>query len=191
MPATFTIKYLQSGHTEETWLTRGIYYEFADRSTIEVLTHLVWYETCRKFTEGEWIELPSQIRQQIAELNDSGSDAYKFAEWNDEQIRMANPRGTSESFRLSRIADLESRLEWRTHRSSPPKCIFCGNSDIIYPLTIDETESELEIPGLGKVRIESAGISSTDFMNWFFTPEGDRIPRNTQTTYWGVPDSDK
>jgi hypothetical protein len=191
MPATYTIKYLQSGHNEEIWLTRGIYYELADGSTLDVHTLLVWCATCRQFTDGEWIESPSQIRQQIAELNDCKSEAYQITEWTDELIRKDNPHGKMKSFRLSRIADLESRLEWSINRSSPPKCILCGNSDIFYPLTKNDNESEIEIPGLGKVCIEEVGISSTEFMNWYFTPEGDRIPRDSQPTYWGIPDRNK
>jgi hypothetical protein len=33
-------------------------------------------------------------------------------------------------------------------------------------------------------------MCSTVFNEWFFTPEGDRIPRDTQPTYWAFPESD-
>jgi hypothetical protein len=31
------------------------------------------------------------------------------------------------------------------------------------------------------------GLCSNDFNEWFFTPEGDRIPRDTKPTYWYHP----
>jgi hypothetical protein len=34
-------------------------------------------------------------------------------------------------------------------------------------------------------------MCSTDFNEWFFTPEGDRIPRDTKPTYWHHPVLDK
>jgi predicted oxidoreductase len=30
-------------------------------------------------------------------------------------------------------------------------------------------------------------MCSTRFNEWFFTPEGDRIPRDTKPTYWHHP----
>ena len=188
MPANFKLTYLATGHTEETWLSRGIYYEFPDCSTINVNTHIAWCGTCREFTDGELIRSPDEIRKQIADLRNPESTTYKFAEWNDQQMKAATGKSDS-NYRATRIAEMESRLEWRLERNSPPKCIVCGTTDIVFPLSMHETVSEIDIPDIGTVRVESAGICSTEFMNWYFTPEGNRIPRNTKPTYWGIPDA--
>ena len=167
---------------------RGIYYEFPDGCLIDLETHLAWCANCRTFTDGELIQSPDEIRQQIADLQNPESAAYKFAEWNEQQIEMATGKSDA-NYRESRITQLASRLKWRLQRIAPPKCIQCGSTDIVFPLSMDETESEIEIPDVGPVRVESAGISSTEFMNWFFTPEGDRIARKTTPGYWG-PNTD-
>ena len=39
--------------------------------------------------------------------------------------------------------------------------------------------------------IHCVGMCSTSFNEWFFTPEGDRIPRDTRPTYWHHPELDK
>jgi hypothetical protein len=187
MPATYTLTYLSTGHTVETWLLRGVYYELADGSAIDVTTRIAWCRKCREFTDGELIESPDEIRQQIKALRTPESAAYKFAEWNNQQIQAATGK-TDSNWRESNIAALESRLKWRLERNSPPKCLVCGSTDIVFPLSKDETVSEINIPDIGTVRVESAGISSTEFANWFYTPEGDRIPRYATPTYWGVPD---
>jgi|GEM_PF-4983383 len=41
------------------------------------------------------------------------------------------------------------------------------------------------------IQIDCVGMCSTSFNEWFFTPEGDRIPRDTQPTYWHHPELDK
>jgi hypothetical protein len=181
--------YLRTGRTEETWLMRGIYYEFPDGSTIDVDTHIAWCGNCCAFTDGELIESPDYIREQIADLRNPESDAYKFAVWNEQQIQLATGKSDPHSCELM-IAALDLRLKWRLKRISPAKCIQCGSTDLVFPLSMHDTESEIEISDVGPVRVESAGISSTEFMNWFFTSEGDRIARNTTPTYWGVSDTD-
>lgn len=45
--------------------------------------------------------------------------------------------------------------------------------------------------GDGMIQIDCVGMCSTSFNEWFFTPEGDRIPRDTQPTYWHHPELDK
>ena len=188
MPATFEITYLRDGRTEETWLTRGLYYELENGQNLDVNTHIAWCSECKLFTDGELIQTPDEICNQIAELRDPSSAARKFADWNAEQIRIATGRA-ARNYNADRITTLETRLKWSILRKSPPKCILCGKTDITFPLTMHETEAELDIPEIGRVRIECAGISSTEFMNWFFTPEGDRVTRDTKPTYWGIPDN--
>ena len=45
--------------------------------------------------------------------------------------------------------------------------------------------------GVGQLQIDCVGMCSTKFNEWFFTPEGDRIPRDTRSTYWHHPELDK
>ena len=47
---------------------------------------------------------------------------------------------------------------------------------------------EVSIPtGPGSVILSVSGLCSTSFNNRFYTPEGDRIPRDTKPTYWSLP----
>jgi len=190
MPGTYKITYLQTGCIEQFCLTRGIYYELEDGSTLDVDTHIVWCGSCRRFTDGEWIRTPDELRRQILELRDPQSLAYKVSELNEHDVRSITGEEVIPGFREKLIRELKIRLQWRLNRSAPPKCISCGSTDIIAPLGDDDTEAAMDLPEIGPVRIESEGIASTEFVNRFFTPEGDRIPRATVPTYWGVPGAD-
>lgn len=57
---------------------------------------------------------------------------------------------------------------------------MCGSSEIV-PLTLG---SVVEISEGVTVMVRVVGMCSTDFNEWFYTPEGDRIPRDTKPTYW-------
>jgi hypothetical protein len=37
--------------------------------------------------------------------------------------------------------------------------------------------------GEGMIQIDCVGMCSTSFNEWFLTPQGDRIPRETRPTY--------
>jgi hypothetical protein len=69
-------------------------------------------------------------------------------------------------------------------RESPPKCLECGSTEIV----VFPVGGRVKNPtGSGRVEITITGHCSTSFNNRFYTPEGDRIPRDTKPTYWTLP----
>ena len=64
---------------------------------------------------------------------------------------------------------------------------MCGSTDIRFPGD-DET---VEIPARGTALVEWTGMCSTDFNNWYYTPDGIRIPRDTKRARWGFPDEEE
>ena len=69
-------------------------------------------------------------------------------------------------------------------RESPPKCLECGSTEIVVFPVGERAGNPM---GPGWVEITITGLCSTSFNNRFYTPEGDRIPRDTKPTYWTLP----
>jgi hypothetical protein len=186
MPGFYTITYVDSGRTREYAGTRGNYYEFTDGSTIGVVSRPVWCEQCEEVTDGEWIETEEEVRQDITDLTDPNSWLYQFHEKSEEIGQLPGRPPIRFGLRENALKIAQERLIWRTQRKSPPKCLSCGSERIFHA----DADGNVFVYGLLVVRIESCGMCSTTFRNWFFTPEGERIPRETQPTYWQLPESE-
>lgn len=89
-----------------------------------------------------------------------------------------------DQFRQSLIERAQKRRRWRERRSAPPKCIRCGSTEIT---TLPNNKPVPNPEGDGTITVSISGMCSTDFNEWYFTPEGDRIPRDTKSTYWHHP----
>jgi hypothetical protein len=76
---------------------------------------------------------------------------------------------------------LEKRRRWRIDRKSPPKCLSCGSCEIVL---LSDGQKVVNPTGSGWIEVTVTGLCSTPFMNRFYTPEGDRIPKDTMPTYW-------
>ena len=183
MPALYRIKYLPDGPEMDVCGTRGNYYEFDDGSRLDVHTTLIWCRQCATIRDGERIESLEDIDRQIKDLNDPASELYRMTA----NSVLQELTGRGEEFRLEQIEKLKRRRRWREARTSPPKCISCGSTDL-YVFPVNEVGPNPTAPG--EVEVNIIGMCSTDFNNWFFTPEGDRIPRDTKPTYWHHPDLD-
>jgi hypothetical protein len=82
------------------------------------------------------------------------------------------------------LREARRRREWLQARRWPPKCIRCGTTDVV---DLPEGRAVLHPAGNGTITLSWVGMCSTPFNEWFFTPEGDRIPRDTTPTYWHHP----
>ena len=92
-----------------------------------------------------------------------------------------------DKFRLDQIAKATRRRAWRERRTSPPRCIRCGSTDVVvFPIG----EPVPHPAGPGAIEVSITGMCSTSFNEWFFTPEGERIPRDTKPTHWHHPGLD-
>lgn len=164
MPAVYEIRFLPGGEILEFYGSRGDSYEFGDGSQIGVISKPVWCRRCGEFTDGESIEDLDDIDQLLADLHDPSSKVS---------------RGLH--YRLRIIEQVEERRRWLSSRKSPPKCLECGSTEIVVFRIGERAENPR---GPGWVEITVTGHCSTSFNNRFCTPEGDRIPRDTQPTYW-------
>jgi hypothetical protein len=185
MPGFYEITFLPEGKVQRFAGSRGNYYEFEDGSHLDIHTAPVWCHHCGDITHGEQIKALEEIDKELADLDDPNSELYRFTMMSLlPELDAISPR---ESFRLERIEETRKRRQWNERRSSPPKCIHCGSTNI----TLLPMEQPILIPpGPISVVVRFAGMCSTDFNEWFFTPEGDRIPRDTKPTHWHHPQLD-
>lgn len=172
MPVSYEISFLPNGPVEKFAGSRGNYYKFDDGSHQDVLATPVWCRCCKKVTEGEELRSLWDIDKTVAELRLSLEQAII-----DDQVGRTSrtPKGWTQVLR-GRIEETIKLRQWRVGRSSAPKCLLCGSTDIFaFPVG-----SPVQHPaGTGMIEIRCVGLCSTNFNEWFFTPEGDRIVRRT------------
>jgi hypothetical protein len=180
----YEIRWLPNGTTEPFAGSRGNYYEFSESDRLDLYSVPVWCHRCRRITDGEDLSTVEEIDKQIRDLNDPSSELYRMT-----RHGLVNELlGKGEELLEERLAELQRRRRWRKSRQSPPKCIHCGTSEILaLPMGVPVPNPL----GDGEIQVDCVGMCSTSFNEWFFTPEGDRIPRDTQPTYWYHPELDK
>jgi hypothetical protein len=177
MPASYEIRRLPDGPIEEFFGSRGNYYEFSESDRLDLHSVPVWCACCAEFTEGEDLSTVEEIDQKIRALNDPASELYRMTRYG----LLDDLFGKGQEFLRDQLGELQRRRRWRTGRNSPPKCIVCGSNKI----TIIPEGTPMPHPnGDGMIEIACVGMCSTEFNEWYFTPEGDRIPRDTKPTYW-------
>lgn len=184
MPGLYEIRYQPEGRVEQFAGSRGNFYEFSDGSRIDLVSVPAWCRQCGDIRHGEQTESVEAIDEELAELLDPTT--WAFQRYSDPSFVEIFGREVGEKVRDSRIEALKARRRWREQRVSPAKCIYCGSTDIIVP----GCEPFPNPAGAGTIQIGGIGMCSTEFNQWFFTPEGDRIPRDTKPTYWHHPDLD-
>lgn len=184
MPAWYEIRFSNVDGKTDWYESRGFYYELADGTNIGLHSTIAWCCQCEDFVNAEWIPSLEYVENELDELRTPGSRAY-------DRHTSTEPPFDKSPFKERRArnfaeakVEAAQRVEWRRKRISPPKCLICGTCDIIFPSDEDGT---VEIPGRGIATVECGGMCSTEFCNWFYTPEGDRIPRNTKPSYWHLP----
>jgi len=184
MPAFYEISFLPSERVEQFAGSRGNYYEFEDGTRLDMHTTPVWCRRCIEITHGEEIETLEEINQQLADLRNPRSELYQFLA----RDFIHEYKDLGEAFTRMHSEERERRRYWRERRVSPPRCIHCGSPDIfVFPIN----QSVANPVGHGTVEVTIRGMCSTVFNEWFFTPEGERIPRDTKSTYWHHPVLDK
>src|SRR3954464_3841456 len=170
MPGFYEIRWLPDGRTEKFAGSRGNYYEFEDNSHLDMETTPVWCRRCGNVTHGEQIEPQAEIDKKLADLHDPNSELYRFTQRSLlPELDELMPR---DKFRLDMIEKTKKRRWWRGQRRADPKCIVWGSTDIfVFPIN----EIVPHPAGPGTVEVSMVGMCSTNFNEWFFTPEGDRI----------------
>jgi hypothetical protein len=181
MPAMYDINF-SDGRGGKFFGTRGNYYEFADGTRLDMHSTPAWCHRCGAIANAERIESFAELEQQLADLHDPTSELYKLTTRN---LLEDFVPSFGRDFHASQVAETERRRAWRRTRVAPPKCIGCGSTDVLI-LPFDEPVPHPTEPGV-TITLRCVGMCSTNFNEWFFTPEGDRIPRDTKPTYWRHP----
>src|SRR5688500_19585778 len=129
MPSMYKIRYQPQGKVERFYGSRGNYYEFEDGTHLDVHTNPAWCRACGGLTHGERIDSMAQIDQQIADLNDPSSELYRFTQRS--LLPELDDLVPKDKFRLDQLAEAHKRRAWRQRRTSPPRCIRCGSTDLL------------------------------------------------------------
>ncbi len=186
MPAMYQIAFAPEGRTERFFGSRGNYYELEEGSHLDVYTTPVWCHHCASVTHGEDIWSLELLDQRLADLANPQSQEYQMLMTPlvpDLNLEFESPHNL-EQRRLERVEEVRKRRSWRERRSSPPRCIHCGSTEII---VLPFGEPVPNPAGPGTITVSITGMCSTNFNEWYFTPEGERIPRDTKPTYWHHP----
>jgi hypothetical protein len=183
MPGLYEIRWLPSDRVKRFHGSRGNYYEFSESDRLDLHSEPIWCRRCADITHGEYLSTIEKLDTEIRDLHDPTSQCYRMARHGSLDLVF----GKGEELLQERLIEVERRRRWRMSRKSPPKCIHCGSIEIVM-LPLGKL-----IPnpvGEGELRVKCVGMCSTSFNEWFFTPEGDRIPRETRPTYWHHPELD-
>jgi hypothetical protein len=169
MPAVFEISF--SGTMTQLAGSCDNYYVLSNRELLELRPWPAWCAACGRFVEAE---------------------QFHSIEWYDGQIRVAEhyasrpglipPDHNDLYLNVRQLPDLRRRRAWRATRQSPPKCIGCGSVAVTILWGNAET---FDVPGLGRVALRVVGRCSSEGGRvhfWYFTPEGDRIPKPSRET---------
>lgn len=184
MPGLYEIKYPGDMPVAEYAGMRGNYYEMPDESHIDLSSRPCWCSGCNTVTDGEWIETLQELESELNALHDPTSKRYQFHESMEEISQIPGRPFQRIGFRESAIKRTHERIKWRQLRTAPSKCIICGSTDIHFPCDAD---GRVEVDGRIVVWILPIGMCSTLFNEWYFTVDGDRIQRDTEPKYWGLP----
>jgi hypothetical protein len=168
MPTWYEFKFMPEGRVQRWFGTRGNCYRLADGCEIDLHTTPVWCAQCVSITDGEKIESLATIDKDLADLRDPASFSYQM--WTNNAVHEV--LGGGDKLREGHVEALKLRRQWRESRTSPPRCIECGSTEI---LPFPENEAVNNPAGPGTVTMSAVGHVSTGWTGWVFTPEGERI----------------
>jgi hypothetical protein len=174
MPGMYEITLLPEKKVHRFCGTRGNYYQLPDGSKLDVHRKPVWCRHCQAFSEGEWLQSVPELEQAIAAYSDINSAERQ-------RVLQSSFIQDKAGSLAKRLAQSTVRLQWRKGRATPPKCLECGTTEIVDLGNGQEIASPCSP---GTLTIQLVGMCSTEFRNYFYTPEGNRIPMETQPSYW-------
>ncbi len=174
MPGMYEITLLPKKEVHRFYGTRGNYYQLPDGSKLDVHGSLVWCRQCQAFLEAEWLQSVPEIEQAVVAYSDVNSAESQ-------RVLQVSGVGDKAGFLAEQLAERTTRLQWRRSRTSPPKCLECGTTDVA---DLGDGQEIASPCSPGTLIIELVGMCSTAFRNYFYTPEGDRISVETQPSYW-------
>jgi len=186
MPAWYQIQFSDGSPQFDWYGSRGFYYEFPDGTNIGLHPTIAWCCDCFEFVDAEWIQSLAEIENELVELNDPTSFRASTFTSNEPPFDESSFKERRAKLYAEAKAEAAKRVDWRRSRISPSRCLICGSTDLRFP----NDDQMVDTPGRGTARVECTGMCSTDFCNWFYTPEGIRIKRETKPSYWHLPNEE-
>jgi hypothetical protein len=169
MPGMYEITLLPEKEAHRFYGTRGNYYRLLDGSKLDVDGKPVWCRQCQAFSEAEWLQSVPELEQAIADYSDIDSAKSQ-------RILQSSYVQDKAAYLGELLAERTARLQWRQGRTSPSKCLECGTTEVV---DLGDGQEIASPCSSGTLTIQLVGMCSTAFRNYFYTPEGDRIPIET------------
>ncbi|WLD14769.1 hypothetical protein [Planctellipticum variicoloris] len=156
-----------SGRKDSVLFSAYFYYQLSDGAKLSVFETPAWCYKCKSFITAEEIPTLESLAAEIEKLQAGDPELAKF--WS--YVLDGAPIE-------KRIEQLRIRCGWRQSRRSPPRCLECGETDIV--ATPSAGDSEFKHPETGETLLVS-GYGWTDLLPFIveFTPEGERIGEQT------------
>ncbi len=166
MAVLYEITYLPVGRVET--LTRSAEYSYVlpDGSDVPVHTTPAWCHRCAARTDAEELGSLGEIDATIRKYQRTKWEVHGDADVPGDPLQV-------------RVEEMMPRRRWRVARSSPPKFLRCGSTDI---LAFPVHEPVPNPAGPGTIELRVLGFSDIYLDRCYFTPEGDRIPRDAKPT---------
>ena len=146
----------------------------ADGSTVTMDRTFVWCPACREVRWGEELVDLALLERDLA------ATLARDPEVMEELSFSVSEYETLDKLLAGRTRELESRVAWRRIRTSPPRCLECGATNIT-PFVLSETEDGddrwtlREHPGCGGIVTVLRRMVMALDRRWFrYTPEGER-----------------
>lgn len=174
MPGLYKVTLLPEGKVHSLSGTRGNYYQLPGGQTLTVRAIPIWCRQCQAFSEGENIKSVEELERDVADCSDVNSAQSR-------RILDSRYFRDKSGILAKRLAESRTRLEWRQDRSALPKCLACGTTDV---MDLGDGQEIVSPCSLGTLTIAWVGMCSTAFRNYYYTPEGDRIPMETRPSRW-------
>ena len=168
MPGLYLLIFLPEGRTRRFSGSCGNYYRLGDGSELELYSEPVWCHRCGGVAHGEDLGTVERIDRWVADLERLAAEIRR------ETTRppLPAPDAPGDRHQRARIAELMLRRAWRASRRSPPRCIFCGTTEI----TLLEHGKPVRAGRQSFVVLEVViGHCGRLDNGWYFTAEGERI----------------
>ena len=172
MPAMYEVTFSDRDNEIVKWFNaRGFYYRMGDGSELVVHPEPAWCCDCNKLMDAETIEPVDALRKSWELLCDRSSPKAQRVLTMMDDMGFPEDREEKEKRYQDNVTHAEKRMRWRESRKSDPKCLHCGSDDLRFP----NQQEIVEVPGRGTARVHLTGMCSTDFLMWYYDPEGHRV----------------
>jgi hypothetical protein len=185
MPPYLTITFMPEAKVIDWYVDVDCFYVMEDGYEVNVSTWPAWCNQCKEFVDGEVIPSLESLQDWVHSKENGdyarereeryGAANREFArKWGNHLSKADHERIDREEREREERALLHDRrkCEWRMLRQSPPRCLQCGETDIVQFLHWKDVPSPCTD---GTVRIEQVGYYRGSSLKTLYTVEGELI----------------